>query len=30
VIAVISTLIAITLAAFAAYAIAPLDFPGKG
>jgi multiple sugar transport system permease protein len=30
VIAVISTLIAITLAAFAAYAIARLDFPGKG
>jgi trehalose/maltose transport system permease protein len=29
VIAVISTLIAITLAAFAAYAIARLDFPGK-
>jgi multiple sugar transport system permease protein len=29
-IAVISTLIAITLAAFAAYAIARLDFPGKG
>src|SRR3954464_15556941 len=30
VIAVLSTLIAITLAAFAAYAIARLDFPGKG
>jgi len=30
VIALISTLIAITLAAFAAYAIARLDFPGKG
>jgi multiple sugar transport system permease protein len=29
VVAVISTLIAITLAAFAAYAIARLDFPGK-
>jgi multiple sugar transport system permease protein len=29
VIAVVSTLIAITLAAFAAYAIARLDFPGK-
>src|SRR5438874_13167731 len=28
-IALISTVIAITLAAFAAYAIAPLDFPGK-
>jgi multiple sugar transport system permease protein len=30
VVAVVSTLIAIVLAAFAAYAIARLDFPGKG